>query len=739
MQYELLRLLETESGEIDQLEIEGLFDATRQDYEEEQKQEALSRTQACLRRGDMERAVATLRAAREIWPRDNFGPRDSTCIDELKRLQDIYLRPIISHTNVSDSEVLPDDEEFEESVPEHKKEGEFDLFMYSLKFCHQKIIAAFCFLLSQYSFNTDFTNHALVKMLHRMCYKCKKFPLLYQISIFSVFQFILDESNMSRYKELKLFAIHVLNRFFIDVRQNPCLFVEILFWKSQNDCVDIELGYGTVASMRDSKVSQRLWSEEDTTQLSSLWKQYKGCDRALSEIAAEMTSKTERQIKKKLISSGIAEKTDFAKVQTRKKREWSEEEEERLRELYSVYGEQEDALQSIASHFPGRSEKEVNAIMKKLGIGGIKTTEEKSENCLLSKPKPKRVKKKKHMSAHPPVGSISKSAKTISNSLNLRKAIVLYESVHADEQLLPGLKWLDRSLRGEAVDRETDPVWDAVPLVPNSLELGRALESDVFLDLMRALSMAEPDMGQMFWRIPSEITPKELITCANLLSGELPELNNEAEITEPLEEVHVSESPDSDLSEYENSSESSQLSAEDPSPSVPTILNTNSVKQKRPALAKLLEKTKSTAQKKANTFKNNEFLSDSDLSDGEFITSNQVESLHEILVPSPPISKMKPSIKRLYDSDSGSDTTGDRLETSQPLHYKLQRLSARLSEDSDEEPYHLLRDEDTGGGRGKRARLDSEDSEDGVCCQKEARSKLKKVRYIVQESDDDED
>ena len=734
MQYELLRILESESGEIDQLEIEGLFDATRQDQEEEQKHEALSRTQACLRRGDMERAIATLRAAREIWPSDDFGPRDSTCIDELKRLQDIYLRPIISHSAVS--EALLDDEEFEEddSVPEQRKEGEFDLFMYSLKFCHQKIISTFCFLLSQYSFNTDFTNHALVKMLHRICYKCKKFPLLYQISIFSVFQFILEESNTSRYKELKLFAIHVLKRFFSAVRQNPCLFVEILFWKSQNDCVDIELGYGTVASMRDNKVSQRLWSEEDTNQLTSLWQQYRGCDRALSEIAAEMTSKTEQQIKKKLISSGIAEKTDFAKQKSRRKREWSEEEEERLRELYSVYGEQEGTIQSIASHFPGRSEKEVTTIMKKLGIGRVKTTEELPSNS-----KPNRIKKKKHKSgrAHPLAGNISNSVRETNNRINLRKAIPLYESAHADERLLPGLKWLDKTLRVEAVDRETDPGWDAVPLVPDNLELGRALESEIFQDLLRALSLTEPDTGQMFWRIPSGITPKDLIACADLLSGKIPDIQNEFVTAEPLEKVLGSESAESlsELSEFGNSSDSSQLSAENPL-TPPTIQNTNYVKQNRPGLANLLERKRSTATKKINTFKSKEFLSDSDFSEEDLITNNQVESVDDILVPSPPLSRMKQSVKRLYNSDSGSDTAGDRLENSQPLHSKLQRLCAHLSEDSDEEPDHLLRDEDTGGGRGKRARLDSEDSEEGVSCQNEERYNLKKVRYI-QESDDD--
>ena len=656
MQYELLRILEAEVRESEQFQIEGLFDATRHEQEEEQKQDALSRTQACLRRGNVETAVATLRAAREIWPRDDFGPRDSTCIDELRRLKDIYLRPLIPFAEVG--EFLLDEEELGEEVeiPERRREGEFDLFTYSLKFCHQRIMKTFTYLLTQYSFNSDFTNHALVKMLHRICYQCKKFPLLYQISLFSVFQFILEESSSSRYQELRQFVVRVLNNFFSAARQNPCLFAEILFWKSQEDCVDIELGYGTVATMRESKVTRRTWSEEDTARLTSLWLQYKGCEGVLGEIAAEMTNKAELQIKKKLLGLGLAEKSDFVKVKKSKRIGWSGEEDERLRELYAVYGEQEDHVQAIASHFTSRSEREVITRMERLGLGTVND----GSPVISGRSKPKRIQKKKIINNNNNNTCSESKRNRVKSQLSLTRAITFYQTVRDGDKLIPCLEWLGKSLRREAVDREIDDEWEDVPLVPNSLEQGQALEADSFLDLMRALSLAEPDAGQMFWRIPAQMTPKDLISCSDLLSGKPLEIqdSNSAGLS--------SENNNSASETSDSGSESSQLSANEPTKEF--------VEVKQLARAKLIEKRSSALSE----FKSKEIVNDSDLSDLEAET--QIDSLDHLLVPSPPLSKMKPSIKRLYNSDSETDTR-EFENSSQPLHTRLQRLRADLSED----------------------------------------------------------
>ena len=720
MQYELLRILEAEVRESEQFQIEGLFDATRPEQEEEQKQDALSRTQTCLRRGDMETAVTTLRAAREIWPRDDFGPRDSTCIDELHSLKDIYLRPLVPFAEVCEFQL--DEEELGEEVeiPERKREGEFDLFMYSLKFCHQKIMKTFSYLLTQYSFNSDFTNHALVKMLHRICYQCKKFPLLYQISLFSVFQFILEESSSSRYQELRKFVVHVLNKFFSAAKHNPCLFAEILFWKSQEDCVDIELGYGTVATMKVSKVTRQTWSEEDTARLTTLWLQYKGCEGVLGEIAAEMTNKAELQIKKKLLSLGLAEKTDFVKAKKIKKTGWSGEEDERLRELYAVYGEQEDHLQAIASHIPSRSEREVSTRMERLGMGTVYGGSPVISGTWY---KSKRIQKKKKKLNNNNTSPESKRRK-IKSQLSLPRAISLYQTIRDDEKLIPCLEWLGKSLRREAVDRKTDDDWECVPLVPNNLEQGQALETDSFLDLMRALSLTEPDTGQMFWRIPATRTPKDLISCADLLSGkplEMPDSDSACLSAEDDSSV-TSEMSDS-------GSESSQLSADEPTK--------NSLKAKQFALAKSVEKKRTSESKSKN------IVNDSDFSDLEADT--QIDSLDHILVPSPPLSKMKPSIKRLYNSDSETDTREFEI-SSQPLHSRLQRLRADFSEDSDLEPDHFPSVEEFGDrvgrtghvGRLKRVRLDSEDSAEELSSPRVENNNLKKVRYI-QESDSDTD
>ena len=702
----------------DDIIIEGLFDATRPDEEDDQRQEAVSRTQACLRRGDMERGVATLRAAREIWPRDDFGPRDATCLEELQRLKLMYFQPIAATAVTEDVEL---DEEFEGNlspVPEQKREGEFDLFPYLLKFCHHKVIQTLSFLLSHYNSNSDFTNHALVKLLHRVCYQCKKLPLLYQISLFSVFQQILDHSNSARLKELKVFASHILKHFFSAARYNPCLFVEVLFWKTQDDCVDIELGYGTVDAMRKSTVSQRAWSEEDVTRLSSLWDQYKGCEAVLNEISAELSTKNEKQIKNKLISLGLAEKGDFLVAKKSRRRKWTEEEDQRLRELHSVYGEQEERIDCIASHFDGKSRSEVAARISQLGIGTEGQSGEETVQSANNKQKRTRRKKKKltpqpHLTSEP-------NGKTNKSRPPLSSAVPLYATVRAEDGLATALGWIENCLRREGADRGMDPDWDDVPIVPTNLELGQAIESSVFQDMMRSLSLTEPDVGQMFWRIPSELSPRHLNTCADLLSGKSPDIPKQAE-------NNLSSESSLDLSEIEDSSCSQPSTDGIATQAIFSSDITQSLKQKRPGLARLLESKKSPTDQ-------------SNLNREQFYESSPCSNRSELnssLSLSSPTSHMKPSVRKLYNSDSESDTSVHEETNSVPLHSKLQRLRAALSDDSDLEPDHLAEREEVEGGRAKRSRLDSGDSQDEHSSQQMDRY-MKKVRYI-HESEDDED
>lgn len=70
------------------------------------------------------------------------------------------------------------------------------------RFSNNKIVRAYCLVLSDYSKNADSVNHAVVKMLYRIAVQLKMHPLLYQVSVFRTLLAILQEPSTNRYKVL---------------------------------------------------------------------------------------------------------------------------------------------------------------------------------------------------------------------------------------------------------------------------------------------------------------------------------------------------------------------------------------------------------------------------------------------------------------------------------------------------------------------------------------------------------
>lgn len=66
------------------------------------------------------------------------------------------------------------------------------------RFSNNKIVRAYCIVLTNYGSNPTSLNHAAVKMLYRIAFDLKMAPMLYQISIFRIFQSILKEPDSPR-------------------------------------------------------------------------------------------------------------------------------------------------------------------------------------------------------------------------------------------------------------------------------------------------------------------------------------------------------------------------------------------------------------------------------------------------------------------------------------------------------------------------------------------------------------
>ncbi len=89
---------------------------------------------------------------------------------------------------VNEEEEVEEEEEEYATVETYVTEQHFDFVDFVLRFAIKNVCVAYAQLFGTFRGNSDFTNHCVVKMFHRIAYDCKKPALLFQVSIFRTFQ-----------------------------------------------------------------------------------------------------------------------------------------------------------------------------------------------------------------------------------------------------------------------------------------------------------------------------------------------------------------------------------------------------------------------------------------------------------------------------------------------------------------------------------------------------------------------
>uniref|UniRef100_A0A665TCC4 Timeless circadian clock n=1 Tax=Echeneis naucrates TaxID=173247 RepID=A0A665TCC4_ECHNA len=335
------------------------FDATSETPLEEQRTEAMVRVQNALLARLGPEALGLLRAAREVWPEgDVFGSADVEPEEELELLKQIL------HANLPRSSPEPTVEEDDDDVAELEEEElesvqvsetEFNFLDFVKRFASPNIVRPYILLLKSYSKNTPHTNHCIARMLHRLAVDLKMDALLYQLSVFNLFNKILNDPAAAAYKELVTFAKHVVNRFFSVAAKNNKAYVELLFWKNVRAVCDMTEGYkpdivetllqllnnrnrtrrqvvtqlvhmGLLAILFISPPPQRigtrivLWTEDQEEELQMLFEEYRDSDDVLGNILKKLTAKRSRaRVVDKLLSMGlVAERRELYKRRSRK-------------------------------------------------------------------------------------------------------------------------------------------------------------------------------------------------------------------------------------------------------------------------------------------------------------------------------------------------------------------------------------------------------------------------------------
>lgn len=555
------------------------FDAASETPLEEQRTEAMIRVQDALQARLGPEALALLRAAREVWPEgDVFGSSDVEPEEELDLLKQIFNanlpRPAPEIMNEEEDDGAELEEEELESV--QLSEKEFNFLDFIKKFANPSIVRPYLLLLKSYSKNTPHTNHCIVRMLHRLAVDLKMDALLFQLSVFHLFNKILNDPAAAAYKELVTFAKFVLNRFFAVAAQNNKAYVELLFWKNVGAVREMTEGY-----TKDGEGKKPSWTEEEEEELRRLYMEH--LDSEVPDIVETIlqllsnSNRTRRQVVTQLVHMGLVDNAKELKKQKKGTRIvlWTEEQERELEMLFEEYKDSDDVLGNIMKKLTAKRSR-ARVVDKLLSMGLVSERRE--------------LRKKRSRSAHAkssgkgmteedflaeltqgiPNDSIDQSdeddmddesedsdedetarempqpVRKKSQAFNLtaeRRADIstMVNALH--QQGLSGpLLWLQNSLNRAANDREDDGLSQAVPLVPFTEANEDAMDNKNFLKLLCKLGIRPPENEQeSFWRIPENISSSQLRSAAAALTPgeEEPEHCEEQQGSrDPTEEPH---------------------------------------------------------------------------------------------------------------------------------------------------------------------------------------------------------
>lgn len=515
------------------------FDAASEVPVEEQRAEAMVRIQDCLLAGQASQALTLLRSAREVWPEgDVFGSQDISPEEETQLLKQILSAPLPRQQGTEEQGAEEEEEEEEEELQVVQvSEKEFNFLDYLKRFASSTVIRAYVLLLRSYQQNSVHTNHCIVKMLHRLAHDLKMEALLFQLSLFCLFNRLLSDPAAGAYKELVTFAKYIVGKFFALAAVNQKAFVELLFWKNTAVVREMTEGYGSMDGGSSSR-KPPMWSPEEEAQLQELYlahKDVEGQDVVDTILAHLKTApRTRKQVIHHLVRLGLANSVkDFQRKGTHIVL-WTEDQELELQRLFEEFQDSDDILGHIMKNITAKRSR-ARIVDKLLALGLVAERRElykKRRKKLASLSLPNEEESLKDFcqedleeDENPPEeeseedeekeeGSEAEQAPQGSSVLSTEK---LGQSLHQEGFSAP-LLWLQNCLIRAADDREEDGCSQAIPLVPLTEENEEAMESKEFQQLLHKLGVRPPASEETFWRIPAKLSPTQLRRIAASLS-----------------------------------------------------------------------------------------------------------------------------------------------------------------------------------------------------------------------------
>ncbi|XP_011305481.1 protein timeless homolog [Fopius arisanus] len=527
------------------------FDATLDTPIEEQKSDAMKRIQKLLRRKEFDHAIGLLRAAREVWPENNsFGTADMPVEDEFLALREIFhadlgvvdeteeklqeteenVESFLNNENDENDDEFDEEEEAEAEGQYEETNFNFDEFL--RRFANVKIVRALAVLLRHFEENSNEVNHYIVKMMHRISWDCKVPAMIFQASIFRIFQRIL-ESKHGEHKELQKFAIFIIRRFAETAEKNRKSYMELLFWKNTREATEMLDGYDV--EVENKKVSRAVWTEVEEDELRTLFMEHQTnkypqdlIDWILENLISD--NRTRRGVIKKLkeLYLIVNSKTIRSEVQKRIPKEWGEDEIAQLTETWEQVKDDDDPVDLIHSGLRiKRPKAKIKEKLLELGLAQDKKELRKKRKKKSTEPKASW----EHQSSSEqsdtddsdlginegvskgPANLNPKKSKTKLKGKKNKKPAVVYTDAQLtgllkdviSKNMNESLEWLMESLEDTLEDRDEESS-DGIALVPLNDYSSAAMDSPSFQRFLRAVGIEPPaDEQESYWRIPASM------------------------------------------------------------------------------------------------------------------------------------------------------------------------------------------------------------------------------------------
>ncbi|CAI0546389.1 unnamed protein product [Linum tenue] len=138
------------------------------------------------------------------------------------------------------------DDESADDEPVSTYEVDFNVTTFMKSFANHSFVCNLCWLLRFYKSNSVTTNHYIISMLRRITEDQDLSPMLYQLSLLTMFYDILNEQKSSpckEYENIVEFLTTLVRRMLRKMKNQPLLFLEVLFWKSRSECNYINADY----------------------------------------------------------------------------------------------------------------------------------------------------------------------------------------------------------------------------------------------------------------------------------------------------------------------------------------------------------------------------------------------------------------------------------------------------------------------------------------------------------------